>query len=189
MNKLKHQPEKLKLYDEAFKTQEKLGIIEKIEYPSFALENPQHSFIAHSAVFKDKASTKCRIVLLSNLAEKSPHHRTTVTHNAAVYPGPCLNRKLFTAFLLLRFDRFLVCYDIVKAFFSVGIPETSQNRLLIHWVKDAEKMDFSPVTFRMKRLVMGNPCSPTLLMTALYKTLMLDTETDSPELINLKRRL
>ena len=71
--KLQQSPEKLKLYDDVFKEQEKLGIIEKVEnVRDFIKIHPEASFMPHMGVFKmQRETTKCRVVFLSNLCETS----------------------------------------------------------------------------------------------------------------------
>ena len=86
----------LSLYNEVFKEQEESGVVERItDLNSFLKCNPDCSFLPHMGVFKlGRETTKVRIVYLSNLCEKSPENPNTVSHNAALLPGPCLNSKL-----------------------------------------------------------------------------------------------
>jgi len=82
--------------------------------------------------------------------------------------------------ILLRFDRFLLIFDICKAFLSIGLNECDQNRLMCLWYNNIEEDDYSIVAFRSRRLSFGLRCSPALLMLALYKMLVLDDhEEDS----------
>ena len=110
--------DRLKLIDAVFREQEANGIIEKIEnLDGFLGEHPEASFLSHMPIFKlDRETTKCRVAFLSNLGEKKNPGSPTIIHIHAMFPGPCLNKKLSTSILSLRFDSFLLCYDIKKAF-------------------------------------------------------------------------
>ena len=69
--KLEKNLEHLVMVNDVFKTQEKEGIIEKIDnIPQILAENPQYSFLLFMEVFRlNKQTTKCKIVFLSNLVE------------------------------------------------------------------------------------------------------------------------
>ena len=188
VKKLNKQPEKLEMVDAVFKEQEEMGIIEKIpNLNNFLEEHPEASFLAHMPIFKlQRQTTKCRVVYLSNLSEKNGR---SISHNQAMWAGPCLNRKLSTALLLLRFDKFLFCYDLKKAFNQIHLNEVDQNRLLFLWYKNLGKQNQEMIAYKNVRLSFGLKCSPALLMLALYKILMMDTDTDSDSLKTLKKSL
>ena len=63
-----------------------------------------------------KETTKIRVFFLSNLCEKTNQIKFHTSHNNAIWPGPNLNQKITTNLLHLRFDRFLLCFDICKAY-------------------------------------------------------------------------
>jgi len=178
--KLKNDPMKLRLYDDVFKEQEELGIIERIEnLEEFLREHPEHSFLPHMGVFKmSRESTKCRIVSLSNLSENLPDQPLTVSHNQAILPGPNLNHKILTALVMLRFDPYLLVFDIKKAFLSVALNDFDQNRLMFLWYRDVTNGDYSLVAYKSLRLSFGLRCSPAILMLALYRILILDSHGD-----------
>lgn len=78
--------------------------------------NPTCSFLPHMPTFKPhKQTTKCRIVFLSNLCGKTSDTSATVSRNQAMHSGPCINQKLTVAMILLRFDPFLLCFDLKMA--------------------------------------------------------------------------
>ena len=183
--------EKLKMIDQNFKEQRELGIIEKIgDLDKFLDENPRHSFLAHMAVFKpDRHTTKCRVVYLSNLSEKDPSRAVSLSHNQAMLSGPCLNQKITTALLHLRFDTKLLCFDIKKAFLNIGLTELDSNKLLFLWYNNVDKNDFSVVGYRSLRWPFGLVCSPCLLLLGLYRILMIDIEEDSRQMRELKRQI
>ena len=114
-NKLKNNIVRLNLMN-VFKNQESQGIIERVHnLDSFLEENPNHSFVPHMGVFKmNLETTKCRIIYLSNLCQKNKNDNMTVSHNQAIFSGPCLNHKLSTSLLYLRFDYKLLIFDLEK---------------------------------------------------------------------------
>ena len=181
----------LQLMDETIKTQEKEGIIERIEnLPEFLKDHPSHSFLPHMGVFRmDRETTKCRIVFLSNLCERDPSNKLTVSHNQAIHPGPCLNQKLGSAILHIRFDEKLLCFDLCKAFNQISLRDLDANRLLFLWYKNVSQGDFSLVGYRNVRLSFGLRCSPAVLLLGLYKLLVLDAKDDPEKLKSLKRQI
>ena len=163
------------------------GIIERVPNLSqFLDDNPTCSFLAHMPVIRlNKETTKCRMVFLSNLSEKL--EKQAISHNQAMYAGPCINQKLTTAFLLLRFDPKVLCFDLKKAFLQIELPKSDQNKLLFLWYRNVDKKDFTIQAYRNIRLSFGLRCSPSILMVGLYRILMLDTEHDTEQLKQLKR--
>ena len=102
--KLLRNESQLLMIDQVFKEQEELGIIERVNDASFLELNPQHSYLAHMGVFKlERETSKCRVVFLSNLSQKTPQ-KVTLSHNQAMHSGPNLNHKITTALIHLRFD-------------------------------------------------------------------------------------
>lgn len=168
--------EKLLQIDSVFKEQEASGIIEKINnIESFYKVYPDYSFLPFMAVFKpDRDTTKCRVVFLSNLHENDPNKTLTVSHNQAIHPGPNLNQKLFTALTHTRFGKYLLAFDLVKAFNQISLNENDQSKLLFIWFRDVKNGDFSHIYYKNVRLSFGLRCSPTLLMLSLYKMLVID---------------
>ena len=137
------------MVDQAFKEQAELGIIDRIDnLDTFLEENPNHSFLAHMAVFKpDKETTKCRVVYLSNLCEKS-YVSTAISHNQAMFSGPNLNRKISSALLHLRFDALLFCFDMKRAFLNICLCNEDANKLVFLWYRNVDKSDFTIVGYR-----------------------------------------
>lgn len=95
LKKLSKNKDHLQMYDDVFKEQLQLGIIEQIpDLPAFLEEHPSSSFLPHMGVFKlGRESTKCRVVYLSNLCENNPNQLKTISHNQAMLSGPNLNKK------------------------------------------------------------------------------------------------
>ena len=181
--------DKLRMYDQVFKEQESQGIIERVEdIDQFVTKHPDCSFLPHMGVFRmNHESTKVRIVYLSNLCEKNSVQPNAVSHNNALLPGPCLNSKLSTALLFSRFDKEILIFDITKAFLGIQLPESDANKLMCLWYKSVETGDFSLIAYRNLRLSFGLRPSPAILMLALYRMLILDTENDDEETIKFKQ--
>ena len=173
--KLSRDPSRLQMYSDVFAEQEALGIIKKVEnVETFREENPQCSFLAHMGVFRfSHDTTKCRVVFLSNICDAAPN---AISHNQALLAGPCLNNKISTALTLLRFDRYLLTYDLQKAFLMIKLREIDQNRLAFLWYKNVAQSDFTIVAYKNTRLSFGLRPSPCMLMLALYKILILDND-------------
>jgi len=179
MNKLNS--EQLQMIDDTFNKQANTGIVERIEnLDQYLCDNPSFSFLSHMPIFRpDHESTKVRVVFLSNLCEKSKFVK--VSHNQAIHPGPPLNQKISTALIQLRFGKFLLTYDLVKAFNQVALPDSDSDKLLFLWYKDPMRGDFSLIGYRSVRLPFGLRCAPALLMLAMFKLLILDTQPDDAD--------
>ena len=187
LKKLNKNVEHLKLVDSVFKEQLELGIISMIDnIGNFVRDNPDCSFLGHMPIFKPgRETTKCRVVFLSNLCDRS----STVSHNVAIDSGPSLNRKISSAIILMRFYRKLVIYDIVKAFLAIGLQVKDSKKFCFLWVENPLNNQDSLVAYKMERLPFGLRCSPTILMLSLYYILMIDTDSDSDKLKDLKKSM
>ena len=188
LRRLQQNEEHLYMYDDVIKEQESSGVIERIDdIKQYLVEHPNISYLSHMGVFRpERESTKCRVVLLSNLVEKRESDVQSVSHNQAISCGPNLNRKITTAVTKLRFDKFLLCFDISKAFLNIALRSIDQDALLFHWLQNVRKNDFSVVTYKFTRLPFGLRCSLALLLLAMYKILILNAKNDDPDLKELK---
>ena len=176
------------MINDVFLEQINMGIIKKVDnIESIIGSGIPYSYLAHMPVFRlDKPSSPCRVVFLSNLNGKGA---SVISHNQAMLAGPPLNRKLTTALLGLRFNKYVLCFDLKKAFLQIELSEDDQKRLLFLWYKDVTKGDYSLVTYKNVRLSFGLRCSPTILMLGLYKILIIDTDHDDAETKVLKRQI
>ena len=177
---------KLKLYDSAIRDHINAGVLEPIsDITAYINEHPNTSFISHMPVFRmNHESTKCRVVLLSNLVEEN--NINAISHNQAMVSGGNLNSKLSTALSKLRFDSYLLIFDIKKAFLNVGLNEIDKDRLLIFWIENLQNLE-KIVAYKYNRLPFGLRCSPTLLMLCLYKILVLDNIDCDSDTVKLKK--
>ena len=175
-------PNKLNQYDAVIQQQLLDNIIEEVpDYENIIGLNGS-SFIAHNAIFKDSSSTtKCRIVLLSNLCEKG---ESNLSHNQVSLPGPNLNSKSYISCILLRFNKFLLIWDIVKAFLQLKMPDEDSNKLNFLWFKNVKDNDFTEVCYRIRRVPFGMRFSATLLMLALYIILIVNSEPTNSNINN-----
>ena len=190
LKKLKKNTENLYLADDGVRELRDLGIIEPIlNLEQYLRENPEYSFLPHMSIFKPhKETTKCRMVFLSNLCDKGKGGNA-ISHNQAMYSGPCVNQKLLTSLMLLRFDLKLLCFDLKKAFLQIQLPETDQSKLLFLWYKNVRDGNFEVQAFKNVRLSFGLRCSPTILMIGLYYILMNVTEGEDVKVTALKKQI
>ena len=171
IRKLKRDRAKLQQYHEVIVKQEDEGIIERItNLDDFRREYPTGlCFLPHNGVFRPgHQSTKCRIVFLSNL-NGTPNK---LSHNQASLPGPNLNHKLTTALTLLRFDNFLITFDLKQAFLQLLVRPEDTLKLLFLWYSDAMGDAKNLVAYRFLRLPFGLRFSPFVLLIALHIILL-----------------
>ena len=184
LKKFKNNKTDLLRIDQYFVDQENKGIIAKIPNLDKFMDNNVCSFLPHMSIFKpERETTKLRVVFMSNLCEKN---NNKISHNQSMLSGPSLNHKLSTALMHLRFDSFLLCFDIVKAFLQIELPPDDQNKLSFLWFNDVANNDFSVVAYKSIRLPFGLVCSPCMLMLALYKILIIDAKSNDEEDRNMK---
>ena len=120
LKKYKKEPLKLEAYNNVIFDQLNQGIIQPVEINTVK-NNNKVSFLAHNAVFRDHVeTTKCRIVYLSNLCDKN--QPTNLSHNNVSLPGPNLNNRLDIALTLLRFNKYLLVFDLERAFHQIKLP-------------------------------------------------------------------
>ena len=108
-----------------------------------------------------------------------------VSHNQAMLSGPNLNNKITSALLQYRFDKYFLCFDLSKAFLSIGIRPIDQYKLLLIWFRNVKEEDYELVVYKNLRLAFGLRPSPTLLMCGLYRILVMDVTTDEENLRHL----
>ena len=182
-------PEKLKMIDDNFKELEGLNVIKRIpNLENFLKETPSASFLGHMSVFRpSKETTKCRTVFLSNVCDKGSGPIPSINHNMAMHPGPCLNQKLTSSLLLLRFDPKLLIFDLEKAFCMIGLKDDDASKLCFLWYRDVQKGDYTLQAYKNVRLPFGLVCSPTLLMLSLNIILLNPAMEESADITNLKK--
>lgn len=121
-SRLKQNPDLLKKYDDIFKSQRSLGIIEEV--PEDCCEPGESHYLPHHPVVNEsKNTTKVRIVFDASAKSEGP------SLNECLHKGPQLTPLIFDIFL--RFRTFLVAMtaDIEKAFLQVSVEEHDRNLL------------------------------------------------------------
>ena len=189
LKKFSKNPDKFLQYDNVIKEQLENNIIEEITDINSFVKQKNVSFLAHGAVFrKNHMSTKCRVVFFSNLFEKS---KEFISHNQCSFAGSNLNNKLLIALSFLRFDKYLLIYDLVKAFLQIKLREIDTKRLCFFWFRNVAEGDYSMVAYRILRLPFGMRFSPFLLLMALNIILMRDPEMsdDDEQIKQIKREI
>lgn len=163
------------------------GIVEVIPDLDVLLkENPGASFLPHSAILKESSSTtKCRVVFLSNLCERGGGG---MSHNEISFPGMNLNQSLFASLLLLRFDRYLLSFDLRKAFLMIKLRPEDSMKLLFLWFRNVQGGDYEVIALRFLRLGFGLRFSPSVLVSVLYFILMVNVDESDMELCAIAKR-
>ena len=183
--KLQKNRDALSQYDQVIQDQLCEGIICEVEdLDSFLKSYPDASFLPHSGVVReDSQTTKLRVVFLSNLAEK---RNGGMSHNAVSHPGPNLNYPLMFSLTLLRFSKFLLTFDLRKAFLQIKLRESDSRKLLFLWGRDVLRGDFTPVCYRFLRLGFGLRFSPSILLSCLWYILMREEPSDHEQMRRIK---
>ena len=131
--------------------------------------------MAPNGVFKpDRQSTKCKIVFLANLNG----NRHLLSHNQRSFPGPNLNHKLSTSLMFLRFDKFLLTFDLKQVFLQIKLKHEDTLKLLFLWYNNIVRNANDLVAYRFLRLPFGLRFSPFVLMIALYIILINSSHSD-----------
>ncbi len=174
LNKFTSKPEVLAATDEVFKIQVASGIIEEVpDITQFKKENPGFSFISHFPLLKpDRATTKVRVIYLCNLAERNPDKSPGININNIAHPGFTKNSKISSSFQFVRFEPYLLSFDIKRAFHCMSISESNQKKFLFKWFKDVKNGDFTLINYKFKRVPFGLAPAPFLLSVALHRFLM-----------------
>ncbi len=196
-HKYRNDTETLLKTDQVFKSQLQSNIIESIHNMNeFKSKHPKYSFVSHFPLIKsDRKTTKIRVIYMANLAEKSQDGTKGISINQCVHPGFSKNDKIATAFTFTRFDKFLLGFDIQKAYHQLEISEENSAKFLFYWFKNIEKGDFTPVIYKFNRIIFGLACAPFMLSCALH-TFLIDVDVmndlsdlENDKITNLKKRL
>ena len=163
LTKLKQDRELSKEYDSIIKTQEEMGIIERVSDEECTVGRT-HYLPHHAVIRQDKATTKVRVVY--DASAKTYHG---VSLNNCLYEGPCLLKTV--AEILVRFRMYPIALtsDIEKAFLMISIHNSDRDALRFLWYEDIDKSELELVTYRFCRVVFGVSCSPFLLNATLER--------------------
>ena len=170
---------KLNTYDSVIKQYYEEGIITKISDLSNLKFSKGVSFLGHRAVFRESSeSTKCRLVLMSNVCQKGEGN---LSMNQVSLPGPQLNSKITATVFLYRFNKYLMLYDLRKAFLQLVLKHEDSMKMHILWFEDVANENFNLVAYKFNRVPFGTRFSPSLLLVALYIMLVLHANISSEE--------
>ena len=122
---------------------------------------------------------------MSNLCERAGGRKS---HNEISFPGANLNQSLFMSLLLLLFDKYLLSFDLRKAFLMIKIRPEDSLKLLFLWFKDVESRDFEVIGLRFLRLGFSLRFSPSILVSVLYYILFVNIDKSDPELCAIAKR-
>ena len=152
--KLKADPVKLLQYDNEIKNQIENGIMVRVGNFKELINDINVSFLPHNGVFRpSNETTKCRIVNLSNLCDKSSPNNLSL--NQVSLPGPQVNNELFVSLTLYRFNRYLMIYDLQKAFLQLCLREEDTFRFLFLWYKDVTNNNKELICLKQQRVPFG----------------------------------
>ena len=182
LKKYQNQPDKLNQYDAAIKQELKQGIIKNVS-PDSIEDDPNVSFLAHNAVFRESlVSTKCRVVFLSNLCDK--RNASNLCHNQISFPGVQLNNKIQTIVTQCRFNTFLFLHDFERAIVQLYPRPDDSLKMHFLWFRDLANNDKIVVKNRFKRVPFGLRFSPYLLIMSLFIILVICLTIGHPRELN-----
>ncbi|VDL84271.1 unnamed protein product [Nippostrongylus brasiliensis] len=154
----------LAAYNETFREQLKLGIIEEVDENTPPLRKVH--YLPHQAVLTPhKETTKLRVVY-----DASAHYKGSPSLNDALHRGPVLLPKLFGLLLRFRIGRIALIADVEKAFLQVRLQEEHRDATRCLWLSDYTK---SPEpdnikTYRFTRVTFGLKSSPFLQTATVF---------------------
>nr|CDJ95673.1 Retrotransposon domain containing protein [Haemonchus contortus] len=160
LNKLRQQPEILRLYDKTIQDQKEQGIIEEILNDKTPEGDVLH-YIPHQPVITPhKETTKLRIVF-----DASAHFSNQPSLNDVLHQEPLILPDLYAMLLRFRTAPYAVTADVEKAFLQIRLHELDRDATRFFWVKnvDAPVDNDNLTTYRFTRVTFGINTSPFLL--------------------------
>ena len=138
-------------YEEVFKQQEALGIIEPV-----VNRVPGQIFIPHRPVIKMDGLTTTKIRPVFNCSLKVGKAPSL---NEAAFPGIDLMNNLLSLLLYLRTNSNVVLADIMKAFLQIRLADDSDKNRFCFFRKIKGKF----IPYRYNTIIFGFVCSPFIL--------------------------
>ena len=158
IRRLSKNPNKLKMYDEIIKEQERLGVIEGVNRNDQSNCTIAH-YLPHRDVEKEgRTTTKTRIVY-----DASARRHNNPSLNDCLQTGPCQLPKVFDILVRFRGWKFALTSDIKSAFLNIRINESDRDYLRFLWIDEIERENPSLVIKRFTSVPFGLKCSPFLL--------------------------
>ena len=178
LNKLRRNPEILKLYDSIIQDQEKRGFIERVsDHPN----NNVH-YLPHRHVKKESITTPIRIVYDCSCRESA----NSVSLNDCLQIGPPFLNNLCTILLRFRDHRYALSTDIEKAFLHVQLHKDDRNFTRFLWPIQPGKPDSKLQVYRFAVVPFGSYSSPFMLAAVLNLHL---SKTTSPVANDMKQNI
>ena len=156
LDKLRQQPEQLKLYDNIIKEQLNNAFIEEVPGK---VDHTEGHYLPHHAVRKDSVTTPIRVVF--NCSSKAA--KNVACLNDCLYVGPNLTELLGDVLLKFRTKEFGFVADISKAFLRIGLKEHDRNYTKFLWPENPFQPDGKYKVYRFKSVLFGSCSSPFLL--------------------------
>ena len=154
-NRIKQDPEKKDLVNQAYREIVQKGFCEKIENSHDQSPENRYFLCAHP-VFSTSKSTPCRLVY--NASDKNKRN-DNLSLNDCIYVGPSLQPDLLAMLLKFRLSPYVVTGDVSKMFLMIRLrDEEDKNYHSILWRNCEEGRP--PDKLRLTRLTMGLTSSP-----------------------------
>ena len=168
----------LRQYDETFREQLKLGIIEVA--PRLEQSNLIHFFPHQAVVTPHKNTTKTRIVFDASCAKKGAR-----SLNDCLLRGPVILPQLVEILLRWRNYHYILLADIEKAFLQIGLNEPDREVTRFWWVKDIYRglERDNAIVYRYCRVPFGVISSPFLLAAVLRHHLSTRESPIAPKML------
>ena len=178
LNRLRQNPEILKLYDGIIQDQEKRGFIERVsDHPT----NNVH-YLPHRHVRKDSITTPIRIVYDCSCRESA----SSVSLNDCLQIGPPFLNNLCAILIRFRDHHYALSTDIEKAFLHVQLHDDDRNFTRFLWPTHPEKPDSKLQVYRFAVVPFGSCSSPFMLAAVLNLHL---SKTSSPVANDMKQNI
>ena len=165
INRLRKDPDTLRVYGEIMADQQKRGFIEKIDSDQ-STENKVH-YIPHHSVKKDSLTTPIRIVFDCSCHESSDK----ASLNDCLKSVPPAMNDLTGILTRFRLKPYAVTTDIEKAFLQIELHNDDKDVTRFFWFDDPTDPSSPLVTYRFRVVLFGATCSPFILHATIMKHL------------------
>lgn len=166
LQRLKDKPEALKAYHDKIFEQVKMGYVEEtdpLEDDKKIVLGQKIHYLCHHAVFKDTSvHTQLRIVYNASLKRKG-----APALNECLEKGVNLYNDLGGIQLRSRLKKFLIAWDIAKAFHQIELHPKDRDCVRFLWVKNPFEENSPIIHYRFTRVTFGVICSPAHLALTL----------------------
>ena len=165
IRRLRKEPFLLRKYCEIISEQKERGFIETVDV-SVVSSHLIH-YIPHHGVQKDSVTTPIRIVYDCSCHEGADKPSL----NDCLQSTPPELNDLAGILIRFQFDKYAITTDIEKAFLHVSLDEKDRDVTRFLWPNDPSDPNSSLTTFRLKAVLFGATCSPSILCATIIKHL------------------